>query len=141
MIQRIQTLFLALGAIALLVLPLFDAVWQGQAASQYPWYAPTLMILAGLTVAMAVAAIFLYKNRDVQRKVVIAAQVLTVGLLVVLFSGLYLSQTLPMVSGAATDPWGVVMLVLPVVAYVLFFLARRNIDKDIKLIKSMDRLR
>jgi hypothetical protein len=33
------------------------------------------------------------------------------------------------------------MLGLPILAYLLFFLARRGIDHDIELVKSMDRLR
>ena len=35
----------------------------------------------------------------------------------------------------------VLMFVLPVLAYVAFILARRGIDKDLALIRSMDRLR
>jgi hypothetical protein len=35
----------------------------------------------------------------------------------------------------------VVAMSLPVVAYIMLFLARRGITADIKLVRSMDRLR
>jgi len=38
--------------------------------------------------------------------------------------------------------WGTTtVLLLPVAAYILFYLARRAITSDIELVKSMDRLR
>ena len=93
------------------------------------------------TAATALGAIFLYERRKTQRTVVYGLQVLTIVLAGVLYGGLYTTGTLTF-----TDPTGIlwsrtIVLLLPMVAYVLFRLARRGIESDIELVESMDRIR
>lgn len=139
MIQRIQSLYLAAGAIALVVLLFLDTPWQTFAdIPALRWGATGLF---SVTVGLGVASIFQYGNRKRQRKSIVGVQALTITSMVVLVAGLYLTQSL---SVQTTDGLNVPLLValaLPIVAYSLFFLARRGVERDIELIRSMDRLR
>lgn len=141
MIQRIQTVYLFLGALTIASLGLFETPWGSTAASTYSWFVPSLVILIICTVGGALGAIFLYERRPLQRKVVVGAQVLTVLLAAVLYGGLFLTTELS-VRGPEGILWGRAgVLLLPVLGYIFFLLARRGIDHDIELVKSMDRLR
>lgn len=137
MIQRIQTIYLLLGASALAATLFFDSIWGSAATETFAWFGPALIALGGLAAALGLGSIFLYKKREVQLKVVVGVQVLTVLFTLVLYAGLWLV-------GALSEPLPadlLVGLILPVLAYVMFFLARRGIASDIKLVRSMDRLR
>lgn len=141
MIQRIQTVYLFLGALALVALGLFDLPWSSAAASTYAWFVPSLIGLILVTAGTALGAIFLYENRPTQRTVVVGVQIGTIVLAGVLYGGLYLTAELTFTSGGSLD-WGRTLpLALPIVAYALFLLARRGIVHDIELVESMDRLR
>ncbi|MFP4227870.1 MAG: DUF4293 family protein [Salinivenus sp.] len=141
MIQRIQTVYLFLGALALAAMGGFDTPWDSTAAATLGWYTPTVLGLLVVTIGTALGSIFLYTQRKTQRSVVVGAQVLTVGLAGVLYGGLYMTEELHF-GGAVGLQWDrTVALLLPVLAYGLFWLARRGIDHDIELVKSMDRLR
>lgn len=141
MIQRIQTVYLALGAVALVALLLSNIVWEGAAAQAHGWFLPAVLGLGGLTAVVALAAIFLYKDRPRQRKMVVLAQGLTVLLLVALYGGMYLADTLYVRTTQGIDVGMLITLLLPILAYILFLLARRGVTKDIELVQSMDRLR
>jgi len=138
MIQRIQTVYLLLGALALAAMGLFDVPWSGVAASQFGWFIPSLVGLLVLTMGTATGAIFLYegqKQRKRQRVVVIGTQILTLFLAGALYGGLYLAGTLTF-----TDPTGILWarsatLLLPILGYVFFLLARRNIEGDIESVE------
>ncbi|CBH24801.1 hypothetical protein GGP91_001823 [Salinibacter ruber] len=141
MIQRIQTVYLLLGALALAATGLFEVPWSDPAAQRYAWFVPSVAGLVVGTAATALGAIFLYERRKTQRTVVYGLQVLTIVLAGVLYGGLYTTGTLTF-----TDPTGIlwsrtIVLLLPMVAYVLFRLARRGIESDIELVESMDRIR
>lgn len=141
MIQRIQTVYLLLGALALAALGLFELPWASRAAAAHGWFVPSLIGLIVVTAGTGLGAIFLYENRKTQRSVVVGVQIGTVLLAGVLYGGLYLTSELTFGGVRGTD-WGrVVALAMPIVAYLFFFLARRGIDHDIELVKSMDRLR
>ena len=140
MIQRIQTVYLVLGAVALGALLFFGVVWQGAATAQ-SWFTPAVVLGDSLAVAVALGAIFLYKNRPRQRQVIVAAQALTTVLLLVFCGGLYLEKALYVRTAQGLDVGMLVALLLPIVAYVLFLLARRSVEKDIERVRSMDRLR
>lgn len=142
MIQRIQTVYLLLGVVALGALFLFDGLWQSATAEAYGWFAPVLIGLVSLAALVGLVAIFLYQNRPRQRSVVLGAQVLTVLMLIVLYGGLFLGGELSfMTKAGVVDPNKALVLILPIGAYVMYYLARRAIDRDIELIRSMDRLR
>ncbi len=140
MIQRIQTVYLVLGAVALGALLFFGVVWQGAATAQ-SWFTPAVVLGDSLAAAVALGAIFLYKNRPRQRQVIVAAQALTTVLLLVFCGGLYLADALYVRTAQGLDGGMLVALLLPIVAYVLFLLARRSVEKDIERVRSMDRLR
>ena len=141
MIQRIQTVYLLLGALALASLGFFESPWSGPAARQFAWFIPSLIGLLVLTAGTALGTIFLYEQRKRQRTLVVGVQILTLLLTGVLYAGLYLAQTLTF-AGPSGVLWGrTVMLLLPIVAYVFFWLARRGIQSDIELVESMDRIR
>lgn len=141
MIQRIQSIYLAVGAIALACLLFFDNLWLGPAAEQHRWFAPVLLIAAGLAALIALVSIFLYKDRRRQRGMVVWAQLFTLITFAILLVGVFFGSASagPDSPGFATE-YAIVVLI-PLVAYVLFYLARRGIDRDIALVRSMDRLR
>jgi hypothetical protein len=141
MIQRIQTVYLFLGAVALGALFGFASPWESTAAATYAWYEPALLVLTPLTAAGALGSIFMYDRRKKQRTAVVAVQGLTFVLAAVLYGGLYLTGELAVRRGGTFNVSKIVALLLPIVAYVFFLLARRGIDHDIELVKSMDRLR
>ena len=141
MIQRIQSVYLVLGALALLALLLIDAIWNGAAAQSQSWFAPAVLILGGLAALVALVAVFLYKDRERQHKVIILAQGLTVLHLIALYLGLFLADALYVRTSSGIDVAMLIALVLPLAAYIFFLLARRGVKKDIELVKSMDRLR
>ena len=136
MIQRLQTIYLLVGALALVSMASIGGLWEGAAAGQFDWFVPVAMIVGGATVLTAIWAIFLYTNRKRQRKVVLGVQILTLVFIAVLVGAMYFSEDLALLTGAE-----MIGLAMPVAAYVLFYLARRRIEADIKLVKSMDRLR
>ena len=139
MIQRIQTIYLLLGALALGALGVFDAPWSGVAASRFSWFVPTLIALLIATAGAAIGAIFLHKDqeqRKAQRKIVIGVQILTLLLAGTLYGGSYWVGTLTFMS-----PDGIgrsVVLSLPIIAYGLFFLARWAIESDIERVERMN---
>lgn len=141
MLQRKQSVYLLLGSLAIVAMLFFDQIWETEAAETLVWYVPSLMITGIVTVLVALVAIFLYTNRERQRKVVVAAQVLTLIFVALLYGGLFLSGATAQIAEGAYGELMLIGLALPIVAYLFFFLARRGIQSDIDLVRSMDRLR
>jgi peptidoglycan/LPS O-acetylase OafA/YrhL len=142
MIQRIQSIFLLLGAGAcfgLLGLPLAEtdeALAQGYFTDADfdildNWSMLVLFLGAGL---LLFVAIFLYKNRPTQLKLALVSILLIVGGAVA--GGILLSQ-----SAAADQAQLSFGIALPFLAIVFSLLARRGIYQDEKLVRSADRLR
>lgn len=140
MIQRIQSVYLLIGALCLAALGLFDSTWEIQAAENLVWFVPAVTIVGAATVAIALIAIFAYKNRPRQVKLVNASQIMTLVLMAILYGGLFLGGDVELLK-AGEDVSDLLVLLLPIVAYIFFYLARRSIQRDIDLVKSMDRLR
>lgn len=116
MIQRKQTIFLLLAAIALGVATFI-------ATGTF-----IMRIVLALTALSAIMCIFLYKNRKLQAKVTTLIMILPVAwyiLLSVLF-------------GWNTLCWADA---LPAAALVLMFMAYKGIMHDEKLVRSLDRIR
>ncbi len=130
MIQRIQSVYLGLATLAILATPVVDGV---VAPDSWAWYTPVAAALIILIGAVSFGAIFLYKQRPRQKTLVLADQLLLLPLIALLFIGAYYA--------GVSDVQTVLPLGLPVVAYILLYLARRAIIKDIELVRSMDRLR
>jgi len=152
MIQRIQSVYLLLASIAVLMLfffpiavltiepnGLFICRYRGlyelvegkeilKAATYY------LAILLFINLLISVITIFKYKNRTTQMRLCLINMLLLTGSAAVIyfsasFSGL---QALVQYKPVA---------LMPVLAIILSFLAYKGIQKDEKLIKSIDRIR
>ncbi len=141
MIQRIQSIYLLAASLVIGGAFFVDEVWTGPAATTQVWFLPASMAILGLVAVAAFLSIFLYSNRVFQRKFVTAVQVLLLTGIVALFGGQVMAGTLPNAtsSGDSVGEW--IVLAIPLASYVFLYLARRAIDADIRLVKSMDRLR
>ena len=157
MIQRIQTIYLLVAAIAavlLFVLPMATftgpgGTWEytalaiqlldetGDTASANPW---PVAVLAGLMALMCGAVIALFKNRPAQLRLGKGMFLLGTALLVSVIFYFDDARTLASGDGEATVNYGF-GLALPVLALIMVFLANRSIRKDEELVKSVDRLR
>ena len=141
MIQRIQTLWLLLAG-ALGILSLKTSFYSGHRINDVlpkpvvfmPATYNILLIICTTGVAFAsLISIFLFKNRKLQLRITIAALLLSVVTLL-----LYYWQSQSFVPGeSGFNLTAIIPIAIP---FVLFF-AARNIWKDERLIKSVDRLR
>jgi len=139
MIQRIQTLYLALASVIVTIpLVMGNLNIESTAQNWFPW------IRLGLSVAAAVlgmVAVFGYRNRKRQSATAFYAQIAVLLLLLVVAATTVLYGARPGVESWTRDVFHLSALGLPAVSYVLFGLARRAIRRDTDLVKSMDRLR
>ena len=142
MIQRIQSIFLLLGAGAsfgTLATPFANAE-QATASSIFADQVYNvqdniiLLVLFAVAGALAVASIFLYANRITQMRLAMIA--LVVNLAGLAFAVIYMLQQVNFASIAIS-----IGIFLPLIAVIFLWLAHRNIRKDEKLVRSMDRLR
>ena len=140
MIQRIQSLYLLFAAALVVLFLVLGDAWQTTLAAVYPWLTPTVFVLGGLAALAAFAAVFFYKDRATQRKIILAAEWLGLALVLTLFGSLVATTLNEEVMLSAT-PYLYVTLLFPLIAYVMLRLARRGVEKDIALVRSMDRLR
>lgn len=146
MIQRIQSIFLLLASGASLGLFGLPLAKTPQAIESSMIFGDALYnvddqvglsVLFGLAGALALIAIFLFRNRSLQSKASLSALILNIGGLV--FAIYYLTQNLTEAGKAAIElAFGAAF---PVIAVFFCFLAYRFIKKDDKLVRSMDRLR
>lgn len=151
MIQRIQTIYLLLAALATLGVIFFPlatasgdttalaavgdnyfadgAYWANESPAYFGLY-----ILAGAVLS----AIFMYKNRPKQMQFAgLAILALIIKMVVFASLGYYYAQRLPEGSSTQITEGSA----LPIVAMALLFLAYRSIKKDEELVRSSDRLR
>ena len=147
MIQRIQTIFLALASAAsfsLLGLPFARSSQSapGVFADQVYGIQDHVALLAAflLGAALSLGAIFLYQNRQNQMKLVrVAYVVLMVGLILAVV--LFFNESKTNQAMAAVEVEDGLGLYLPILALVLNVLALRAINKDERTVRSIDRLR
>lgn len=138
MLQRIQSIWLTL-ALAATVLSFKFSFFSGNKilndvksfnelnATTNIW----ILILSVIISSLTLVSIFLYKNRKIQSRLVLVALLLS---LLNIF--LYYKQTLLFIEG---KPSLTAILVLAVPVFLI--LALIGINKDQKLVKSLDRLR
>lgn len=143
MIQRIQTIFLLVAAgacLGLFATPIASSetaiasseIFQDQVFNIQDH--PGLMALFAGSGIIALISIFLFNNRRLQTNInwlSLLLNIAGVGLGVYLFYGSNITASIQPGIGIA----------LPVIALICIFLANRNINKDEKLVQSMDRLR
>jgi hypothetical protein len=141
MLQRMQSLWLLIaGACGLLTLKYSFFSGNKMSGDQTKTFqfltATTSIIILILTVAMISALlidIFLYKNRKLQLRIVLASLLVSI-----LNVYLYFRETKKFVEGEGNyDLTCVLALAIP----ILLILAATGIYKDQKLVKSLDRLR
>lgn len=135
MLQRIQTIWLlaasACGFISLKTAFFIGSIGTATASNLTAMSNLLLMIITIVAATLSLVAIFLYKNRGLQLKMVMVAIGLSVLTLVLYFIELK-NYT---VGGLALG--SVIVLVIP----VFLVLSSVGIYKDEKLVKSIDRLR
>lgn len=145
MIQRIQTVWLLLAGLVNSGLFFFDLyradiVTDGQTiphSLRVNDHYPSLLIALVITI-LPLVTIFMFKNRKRQRLMVVLTLVSCIGFLssAIMRTGNFMNQALALTNGTY---W--IGSVLPVIAIVFLVLAIRGINKDEKLVKSLDRLR
>ena len=136
MIQRIQTFFLVDVALIAGLLPFFLSLWQladgaDVFASDIGW----IGALFAISAALALVAIFMFKNRQNQFVLNRLNMILNLFLL-----GFFVYRSLNLSGETAVSEKGIGMLI-PVFSIVFLVLANRAIKKDEDLVKSVDRLR
>lgn len=143
MLQRIQSVFLFLAALACFSLFGTDVAETDQAMAESQLFAdgsfnlfddPILTGLFGLSGLLLLVVIFLFKNRPLQMKLSLVAVVLV--LLGVAY-GVFL--WLNDLAAKVADPD--IGLALPVLAIIFALLGRNGVKKDEELVRSADRLR
>ena len=141
MIQRIQTVWLLFAAIAAFMftqVPLFAGTAAGEIITRF--MATENLLLFALAIALALlalAAIFLFKNRKLQTKICVLGLFGTVGLIALeVWLIEVFKEDNPLLKGNYS--WG---SLFPIILFIFFVMALKNIRKDEKLIKSLDRLR
>ncbi|MFD0991371.1 DUF4293 domain-containing protein [Mariniflexile jejuense] len=136
MLQRIQTVYLLLAAIASAGLIFVLHLWVTN--NDVVVYAKDNMLFLGLFLASAmlsIVSIFKYKNRKSQFMLGRLNMILNFILL-----GFFVYQSLNISGETAVSEKGIGML-LPIVSIVFLALANKAIKKDEDLVKSVDRLR
>lgn len=138
MIQRQQSLWLLLSTICAFLsykLPFFSGTKEGvknltekailDGGSNF-----FLLVLTGISLALSLITIFLYKDRKLQLKLCIAGIILSILLLIIYFN------EMRKLSGSISLSAVFVFTIL-----ISYIMATRGIWKDEKLIKSLDKLR
>lgn len=144
MIQRIQSIYLLIAGLGFF--GQFATDIATSAASIPGYFVDKIYqiqdspILLGMTIAggvMALVTIFLYNNRGLQKKLSIFSLILAIMLPVTAILLILTEKTGP-TDVEINESGGTY---LPIVSIIFAYLAYRNINKDDKLVKSMDRLR
>lgn len=139
MIQRVQSIWLLLAALTLVSLFFFPLLFKSVNNTEYLLYIDGqhigAMILNGVTILLCLICIFQFKNRPMQKRLIMINMVLIIATAVL--SVLNASLLPGGISGASLHV-GSGMFVL---ALLFCMLAIRGIRKDEQLLRSADRLR
>jgi hypothetical protein len=137
MIQRRQSLWLilaALGGFISYILPFFSGastfINNIKPASLYASSTFVLMVLTGASILLSLVTIFLYKDRKLQLRMCFAGVALSVLVIVLYF------MEMKKLSGSISL-WAIFVFLIP----ISYIMAARGIQRDEKLIKSLDKLR
>ena len=98
---------------------------------------PFLIILTVLGLLLSFGSIFLYKNRPLQKRLSILSIIISV-LIPALAAMLFFKEANNIGTDQLNDSFG---LYMPIVSIILLVLAINFINKDEKIVDSMDRLR
>jgi dipeptide/tripeptide permease len=135
MLQRIQTIWLLLAAVCgftTLKTSFFIGSIGAEPANHLTAMSNIwLMILTIVTATIATVSIFMYKNRPLQIKLVLATITMSIIILV-----MYFAQTQKYAVGGFA-----LTSLIAIAVPVLLIMAATGIYKDEKLVKSVDRIR
>lgn len=140
MIQRIQSVYLLVGAVAcglpfLVGLPTLEA-------GTPPWVFTLRGVLYIAAGVLGFVAIFLYTSRERQQIAAFWAQVVAAIAVIVIIGMLLLyGRAGSAIQAVTANAEAIVSVAAPLFALGCFRSARSAIARDIKLVKSMDRLR
>ena len=137
MLQRIQTVYLAIVFILTGILPFVFPLWKTIDGKDFYFVSAMLyQILLGLSTTLALISIITFKKRQQQfvlNRLNMILNLILLGLFV--YHSLNLSGETPAVSEKGIG------MFLPILAIVLLGFANKAIKKDEDLVKSVDRLR
>jgi hypothetical protein len=141
MIQRIQSVWLLLAAICAFITYTL-ILYSGTLAdgSQVLFALGDHFLLVALIIALGILClitIFVFKNRKLQLKLTIFAIVLALGYLALQYFSI---EQFKKDNAIVTGSYQVAAL-LPILILIFLIMAARGINKDEKLVKSLDRLR
>jgi uncharacterized membrane protein YhdT len=158
MIQRIQTVFLLISAIAGICLFFFPVAGIYSSSNTYIFYIHQLknmvpgepsafsfmtvfplLLLNILATGLSVTAILMYKNRINQVKAVRFAIFLTIILIGLIF--FVYARIIENKLGASPDYLDEAGIYFPLIMLIFLILANRSIVRDERLVRSADRLR
>jgi Domain of unknown function (DUF4293) len=141
MIQRIQSLWLFLST-ACAALFIFMPVYKGlylNNTSQAVSIRENLFLLAGASIVTAIGffTIFLFKNRKLQKRLIVLNLLFIAGLFIAQY---YLIEVFKKEMGVVLGDWQMIAI-LPLFMLLFHVFAYRGIVADEKLISSADRMR
>jgi peptidoglycan/LPS O-acetylase OafA/YrhL len=137
MIQRIQTVYLLLAALAVILflfVPFGVIMKNNEMLVLKGQMNIVLIILVAGIALIALVSIFLFKNRVVQMRIVLANCILSA-----LFIGFVIFGVVMHILNDEYKPQP--GIILPLFVFIFNFLAHRSIKHDENLVRSMDRLR
>ncbi len=137
MIQRIQSIYLLLAALCFTFFLLFPVFKQAGEVETLIIKATKDNFMLGLSVILivgSIVAVFLFRNRTLQLRVTSALLVLNIFLAGLVAYHFYLENQ----KAAMQISFGAIF---PFVSLILLILSIYNINKDEKLVRSLDRLR
>ncbi|CCG53432.1 Probable transmembrane protein of unknown function [Flavobacterium indicum GPTSA100-9 = DSM 17447] len=136
MLQRIQTVYLALAFIVSGILPIFISLWTTTAkVDVMAMHNLAYISLFGISALLTLVSIFSYRNR--QNQFVINRLNMILNFILI---GLLVYHSLTLSGEAQVSEKGIGML-LPIFSIVFLVLANKAIKKDEDLVKSVDRIR
>ena len=133
MIQRIQSIYLLVAAIAMALVSFKIPVWSLNEEFTFTLDDTKMFILTFTAFMFSGLAIFLFKNRNLQMKLIrlsiLMLMVIGVRLGILLGNDEYISSL---------NTWCIALLVLSFIALIMAF---RGVKKDHDLVRSVDRIR
>ncbi len=135
MIQRIQSIFLFIAALATGYAAFDPPLWEFKTDLLIPYGLATVFYSYIAVTAIAFISIFIYKNRKVQMNLIrldIVLDIVLLGFLVYWFLNL---------PGENIFSEKGIGLIYPLISIVFLVLAHKAIKRDDNLVKSVDRLR
>ena len=137
MLQRIQTVYLAIVFILTGILPFVFPLWKTIEGKDFYFMNVILyQIVFGLSTTLALISIITFKKRQQQFVLNRLNMILNLILL-----GLFVTLSLNLSGGTATVSEKGIGMFLPIFSIVFLVLANKAIKKDEDLVKSVDRLR